>query len=125
MALADVLLISLLCSVPDRAVSTRIIGFCLVLVTLTSMGFSVTLVWQTLIKNRRTGVGAGRGRRFKEAEYLARALVNNLSLLLAFLAGASLWRGNPDGANWLVPSFVLMGALALNNSWSLVLRVDE
>lgn len=123
--LSDVVLISLLCLVPERAVSVRTIGFWLVASTLVWMGFSGALVRQTLKQNRRGGADAGPNRHRKEREYSARAIVYNFSLLLALLAGVSLWRGHPDGAAWLVPSFVLLGALALNNSWGLVLRVDE
>jgi hypothetical protein len=124
-ALAIVLLISLLCVAPERAVPVRTTGFWIWLGALICLGVSGAANWRTVHENRRGNADVGPKRVLKEREYVARATCYSISLLLVLCAGAYLWRGNPDGAKWLVPSFMLMGVLALSNSWGLVLRVDE
>lgn len=124
-SLSTVLLISLLCVAPERGVAMRTTGVCLVLGSLMSLVSSIRANRRSVNESQHSSGDRGLERKPKEREYVARALCYNIGLLLVLLSGASLWRGNPDGAKWLVPAFVLMGTLALSNSWGLVLRVDE
>ncbi len=120
-----VLLVSLLCVAPERALSLRGLGACLTLGILLISVFSATAHWRTLQESRRGGREGSDKRRENQREYLLRVGIYNAGLGCVFVAGVGLWRGNVDSARWLLPAIVLLGALALNDAWGLVLRVDE
>jgi len=120
-----VLFVSLLCLAPERALSLRGLGVSLTLGTLLTCGSSAIAIWQTLQESRRSGREASAKRRENQREYLWRVGIYNTGLGCIFVAGVGLWPGNADSARWLLPAVVLLGALALNNAWGLVLRVDE
>jgi len=120
-----VLVVSLLGLVPTRDVSERTIGLCLILGVLGVAVFSATVVWQTLQQNRRMGREPSSERRRDKREYVSRVAIFNAGLGCVFVAGVPLWRGDELGVRWLLPAVILLGALALNNAWGLVLRVDS
>jgi len=120
-----VLLVSLLCLSPERALSLHGLGMWLTLGILATSLFSATAHWRTLQESRRSGREASDKRRENQREYLLRVAVYNAGLLCIFIAGVGLWREQVDSARWLLPAIVLLGTLALNNVWGLVLRVGE
>lgn len=120
-----VLIVSLLCVAPERALSLRGLGACLTLGALLTCGSSATAIYSTLQEDRRGGREPSGKRQNGQREYLFRVGIYNAGLLCVFIAGVGLWRGNVDSARWLLPAIVLLGGLALNNAWGLVLRVDE
>jgi len=124
-AFGVVLIVSLLCLAPERALSLRGLGMWLTLGILLTSVFSAKAHYRTLQESRRSGREASDKRRENQREYLLRAGIYNTGLLCVFIAGIGLWHENVDSARWLLPAIVLLGALALNNAWGLVLRVDE
>jgi len=120
-----VLIVSLLCLAPERALSLRGLGVSLTLGILAASLFSATAHWRTLQESRRSGREASDRSQENQREYLLRVGIYNTGLGCIFLAGVGLWRGSVDSVRWLLPAILLLGALALNNAWGLVLRVDE
>ncbi len=125
LSLGIILLLAVTSLVPSRALSPHAVGGYFIFGAVATLVLSGTVHLRTLRENRRRRQEGARARAFHEGEYLARVAVYNLGLLCILAAGRALWRGDVDGARFLLPAVVLLGALALGNSWGLVLRVEE
>ena len=129
LALMSVLVVSRLGLVPETQVPVRWMGAILFVLALSNLASSLLIYVRTTREHhRKTGASAarGRGRADQSARnYLVKAALYSLALLMIAGAGTFLWRDDLRGMVALVPAIFVLGGLAVANSWALVMRVVD